>query len=172
MRNFRLISLQIDVVGGAVISIIQRLGHKHLSIQPVTKILVHIRHLLMLILMNHPTPIPPTRPNSKLHLNLGRPPRHQTVHIPLVSLQINLIAKHHKSRRQTFRESTQKVLPIIMHIELIVILEKLQRLLQLFAHEAFVMLLVEMLVQFRQIVESLGLAKVTDGMSPVGLPGC
>jgi hypothetical protein len=59
-----------------------------------------------------------------------------------------------------------------MHIELIVILEKLQRLLQLFAHEAFVMLLVEMLVQFRQIVESLGLAKVTDGMSPVGLPGC
>jgi hypothetical protein len=54
---------------------------------------------------------------------------------------------------------------IKMQIQLVTILEKLQRLSQLLTNKALKMLLMQMLVQLRQIIKSLRLTKLTHGMT-------
>lgn len=141
----------------------QRLGHERLPVQPVPKVLLPRCLLIVAIAAS------PMRPaDVELQIDLAGsagPSARGTVRAALVRSQSNFVLEHDEARRQTHGMRTQKVLPIKVARKRLVVLEELVRPALLVADVALVVLLVEMLVQARQIVESARSAELAQRMA-------
>ena len=164
MRNLRLVLLPCRRCSSAAILSGQCFGNERLTVQTELKVL--LAGCLLII----PVAVVGTAPSMRsshieLQIDLGRTGAGGTVRTPLVRPEGNLVLKHDESGRQTHGILAQKVLPVEMSGQRIVVLEELVGTALLVADVALVVLLVEMLVQLGQVVEAPGTAELAQRMA-------
>mmetsp|Transcript_1460 Transcript_1460/g.3109 ORF Transcript_1460/g.3109 Transcript_1460/m.3109 type:complete len:321 (+) Transcript_1460:1382-2344(+) len=136
----------------------QRLRDERLAVQTEPEIVsgghVLVREALVRLSL-------PPHAEFQLYLRAAIPPV-RAVEAGLVGAQVDLVLEDHEPRGQALRLVTQKVLPVEMPFEAIVVLEELVGLPLLLANVTLVMLLVQVLVQRHDVVESQRLAEFAE----------
>mmetsp|Transcript_23034 Transcript_23034/g.43565 ORF Transcript_23034/g.43565 Transcript_23034/m.43565 type:complete len:287 (+) Transcript_23034:1006-1866(+) len=133
----------------------QCLRDERLAVQTEPKIVSRGHVLVRKALVQLPFP-----PHAEFQLDLcAAIPPVGAVEAGLVSAQVDLVLEDHEPCGQALWLVTQKVLPVEMPLETIIVLEELVRLALLLTNMTFVMLLVQVIVQRHDVVESQRLAE-------------